>query len=83
MTCQPSETSCYKESQVKKRDILMKICRHFGKFKSYWHLGRRLGLSMLTGNKEFYSVLEQVQKYSTEAAELSTTVKEASNIKYV
>ena len=38
---------------------------------------------MLTGNKEFYSVLEQVQKYSTEAAELSTTVKEASNIKYV
>lgn len=36
---------------------------------------------MLTGNKEFYSVLEQVQKYSPDATELSTTVKEANNIK--
>ncbi|KAF6016798.1 hypothetical protein EB796_024893 [Bugula neritina] len=39
--------------------------------------------SMLGGNKDFYSILEQVQKTCTEAAELSNTVKEASNIKLV
>ena len=38
---------------------------------------------MLSGNKDFYSLLEQVQKFCPEAAELTTTVKEASSIKLV
>ncbi|XP_067935312.1 RUN and FYVE domain-containing protein 2-like [Watersipora subatra] len=38
-------------------------------------------LNLRSSNREFYAVLELVQRYCPEAGELSHTVKEASNIK--
>lgn len=38
---------------------------------------------MLSRKKEFWSVLESIEKIAPEAAEITTSVREMPNIKYV